>query len=694
MLHVHVMCEPYGGTLQTATYVRTLLPLCHPANASAVSVTYGMEYRPADVVLVERRWLPDYGAARRLVARARLDDVPVIYVTDDNLLELDAGANHGGYITPEHRTVIEYLAREAEGVIVSTAELKKRMSAFHRRIAVVPNALDERLVAGRGARRPAAGDQVVIGYMGTATHDADLLLIIDALRSVLRDGGGAVEFQLVGGVRDAATLAPLRGLPVRVLKAGDGMAYPAFMRWFAAAADWDLAVAPLKDTLFTRCKSDLKFVDYGALGIPTVFSNVTPYADTVRHLRTGYLAENTVAAWRGALAAMIGDRELRESIGRNARDYVLSKRTLSRCARRWVTAIRAIARPDPPPAMSPSAARTGGAGPAARKEARGAVDVIVPGSVNYFYNLAGERIADALRSLGYTAAVHTLRSVREPRGGCTLLVNPAELLASCPRGDGLRRLADLTRTRPRVAAVTMECAGTHWFTGIASTCEAAKIRRLIDVGFVNQHQDVPAEMRRHYHFVVNGLTATERGLVRTGGGPRAIPWVIVGHHSPQRAALAEKLVRLLSPGGIVYLPSLAPVTETGPHMNDHQFRLVLERSNYQIWCSHHDHFYMESERFRMSLLTGGIPIKVLPRAPDPDQVLPFQYLMPGAEEVADVLGGMDVRAVRARFEAEFLALPALEDGLAEVLTEMGYPPPTLPRRRAPSVNGVGTRGRD
>jgi hypothetical protein len=386
---------------------------------------------------------------------------------------------------------------------------------------------------------------------------------------------------------------------------------------------------------------------------------------------------------------MLGDRELRESIGRNARDYVLARRTLSRCGRRWVAALRAIAHPERPPrATSPAAVR-----PAAR----GAVEIIVPGTVNYFYNRAGERIADALRTLGYAPAVRTLLSAREPQAGCALLVNPAELLASCPRGDGLRRLADLTRTRPLTAAVTLECAGTHWFTGIAGTCEAANIRHVIDVGFVNQYQEVPAALRRHYHFVVNGLTAAERALVRAsgGGGPRPIPWVVVGHHSPQRAALADRLVRDLSPGGIVYLPSLAPVTETGPHINEQQFRLILERSEFQIWCSHHDHFYMESERFRMSLLTGGIPIKVLSHAPDPGQVLPFQYLMPGADEVADVLGRMDVRAVRARFEAEYLALPSLEDGLAEVLTEMGYPlSPVPPRRRAASVNGVGTGGRN
>src|SRR4051812_6601792 len=37
--------------------------------------------------------------------------------------------------------------------------------------------------------------------------------------------------------------------------------------------------------------------------------------------------------------------------------------------------------------------------------------VLVPGGVNYFYDQAGRRIADALAQIGCRAAIHTLRSV-------------------------------------------------------------------------------------------------------------------------------------------------------------------------------------------------------------------------------------------------------------------------------------------
>src|SRR5262245_8855478 len=129
MFHVHVACEPYGPVPQTATFVRSLLPLTHPVNAPAVVVTYGPEYRPADVVLVERAWTADLDAAEVLVARARLDGVPLVYATDDNLLDLDPAATRG-YLTPAHQEVIAFLARSARGVIVSTEPLRDRMAEY------------------------------------------------------------------------------------------------------------------------------------------------------------------------------------------------------------------------------------------------------------------------------------------------------------------------------------------------------------------------------------------------------------------------------------------------------------------------------------------------------------------------------------------------------------------------------------
>ena len=87
---------------------------------------------------------------------------------------------------------------------------------------------------------------------------------------------------------------------------------------------------------------------------------------------------------------------------------------------------------------------------------------------------------------------------------------------------------------------------------------------------------------------------------------RHIPWAFVGHMTESRVALVDFLVHQFDPGGFVYIPTLAPYTETdSPHLNQREFERVLYHTRYQMWRSHHEHFYLEPERFRTSLLTGG-----------------------------------------------------------------------------------------
>ena len=91
---------------------------------------------------------------------------------------------------------------------------------------------------------------------------------------------------------------------------------------------WDVGIAPLENTIFNRCKSDIKFLDYSALGFPGIYSRVPSYEGTVQHLETGYLVENTPSAWTEALDVLLANTDLRTQLALNAQEYVFSTRTL------------------------------------------------------------------------------------------------------------------------------------------------------------------------------------------------------------------------------------------------------------------------------------------------------------------------------------------------------------------------------
>lgn len=205
----------------------------------------------------------------------------------------------------------------------------------------MPNALDENLWVDESfaERKPDAGERKVIGYMGTHTHDSDFMLVLETLRSTLRRHAGRVELQFIGAIADRALLSALDGLPVRIVDVGGNVEYPAFARWMVKNVRWDLAIAPLEENTFTRCKSDIKFLDYGIVGIPGIFSRGPVYGRTVRHMETGYLADNNTQSWTEGLELLLTDDALRLGMAKRARAYTLAERTLRTSAEQWREAI-------------------------------------------------------------------------------------------------------------------------------------------------------------------------------------------------------------------------------------------------------------------------------------------------------------------------------------------------------------------
>ena len=118
--------------------------------------------------------------------------------------------------------------------------------------------------------------------------------------------------------------------------------YPLFMLWFTSQVHWDIALAPLRDTIFTRAKSDIKYLDYAAIGAPGIFSDISVYTPTIRHGENGLLAENTPAAWENALETLISDANLRQNIARQAVKDLYTSRTLEKCALQWKNAIEPL----------------------------------------------------------------------------------------------------------------------------------------------------------------------------------------------------------------------------------------------------------------------------------------------------------------------------------------------------------------
>ena len=304
----------------------------------------------ADAVIVDRLWRPDItpSLVDELVESVHRSGARLVWALDDNLVDMPSRVVQlevGSVVWPSerHRESLRLLLGGADAVWVTTPNLRDRVVSENRNVSLLPNMLDERLLVK--APEPRSGHacskrRLTIGYMGTPTHDADLMMVVPALQAVYGLFGDRLTLEIVGGIGKAETRESLRNLPVRYVgPAPAEHEYPYFMLWFTRTRHWDVAIAPLEDTAFNACKSDIKYLDYAAIGAAPVCSNVAAYADTVCHGETGWLVENETSAWVEALRALLSDADFRQRLSTGATDYLYARRILGVGIDKWSSAL-------------------------------------------------------------------------------------------------------------------------------------------------------------------------------------------------------------------------------------------------------------------------------------------------------------------------------------------------------------------
>lgn len=310
-------------------------------------ITIGQEPRPvcneelAGDILVLQRATSDrvFDLLETIPAPTR---PAVVYEVDDNPWEwhvwdpihADLGADYGA-------AVLRVMAR-CQAVTCSTQQLAARIRRELPSIPiwVVPNAIDYQL--RDWDRREMRSDhhlggKIVLGWTGSVHHEMDGVAMLQALPAVFGKHPDTVFLmqcdrpayyqwtnRLHGQYRDRLRWVP--PLPFDI----HPMIYSLF----------DVNLAPLSNTPFNRCKSDLRLIEGGAHGTPYVASNVAPYAEFHRQSGgVGGLLADRPGDWARAIDGLIGQRAARGTL---LKRHVRETRSLSVVAGQWQAAYRDI----------------------------------------------------------------------------------------------------------------------------------------------------------------------------------------------------------------------------------------------------------------------------------------------------------------------------------------------------------------
>jgi hypothetical protein len=140
-------------------------------------------------------------------------------------------------------------------------------------------------------------------------------IFMPALNRVIKDYGDRVEVHFWGSIPKSKRSNPGFYCHSMILN------YDRFLSQFSRAA-YDIGLAPLKDDIFHRSKTNNKFREYAACQIAGIYSNVEVYSSCVLDGETGLLVINNTESWYLAIVRLLEDISLREKIKFNARNFV------------------------------------------------------------------------------------------------------------------------------------------------------------------------------------------------------------------------------------------------------------------------------------------------------------------------------------------------------------------------------------
>lgn len=116
--------------------------------------------------------------------------------------------------------------------------------------------------------------------------------------------------------------------------------WAAIEQYPAAMTMIDIALAPGGHGGWWRGKSDLRWLEAGALGIPMI-ANPNVYPE-IEHGVTGFHAHSPQEAGE-LLLGLVDNEKLRTTVGQNVREHIRTARDINVMARQWVDALNAIA---------------------------------------------------------------------------------------------------------------------------------------------------------------------------------------------------------------------------------------------------------------------------------------------------------------------------------------------------------------
>lgn len=234
---------------------------------------------------------------------AKVGQHRLVYDIDDAMWNAHPAMTLAEVYTPDRLRRIKRNIQISDVVTTPSEVIAEHVGKWNANVHVLPNYVPKSMLSMTVPSMPG----FLIGYQGSPTHSVDLPIVAPSLRTMLHtDPCTRVVFY---GPRS------VEGLPVRQV---DCVPWNDSVPSYYASLRFHVGIGPLIQHPFNEAKSALRAVEYAALGIPSVLSDVGPYRRWVRSEGIGVLVSRP-EDWTDVLAAFRDDPLLRRQMGQEAR---------------------------------------------------------------------------------------------------------------------------------------------------------------------------------------------------------------------------------------------------------------------------------------------------------------------------------------------------------------------------------------
>tara|TARA_Y100000588_G_scaffold248390_1_gene262852 strand:+ start:4670 stop:8122 length:3453 start_codon:yes stop_codon:yes gene_type:complete len=246
-----------------------------------------------DELVIQRDAIPSYAVDWCLKA-LELNNIPYTFEIDDNLLDVPAISDPSGDYK-SYRPYLERLIRSAKLVHVTNSDLASTIGYLNPNIYIRPN--EVRRCRWENSNVDTVKLDVNEGiinilYFGSRTHQEDLDFAISVVEEINREKEVAHLYVIgCGDFEENKSITRLTPESSR---------YDLFIEWIKSiSGNFDIGIAPLIDLEFSKNKSYLKCLEYDALGLNIICSNIKPYTELdLNQIKVSIeYADNNVNEW-------------------------------------------------------------------------------------------------------------------------------------------------------------------------------------------------------------------------------------------------------------------------------------------------------------------------------------------------------------------------------------------------------------